>query len=64
MYKKGLISYWGEMPERLKGHDWKSCVGLKALPRVRIPLSPPGTKGRGFFIPYYFPFFANKLRRV
>jgi hypothetical protein len=31
----------GEMPERLKGHDWKSCEGLISPPRVRIPLSPP-----------------------
>ena len=31
----------GEMPERLKGHDWKSCERLKNAPRVRIPLSPP-----------------------
>ena len=22
-------------------HDWKSCGGSKALPRVRIPPSPP-----------------------
>ena len=21
----------GEMPERLKGHDWKSCVGSKSF---------------------------------
>ena len=31
----------GEMPERPKGHDWKSCVPTKSGPRVRIPLSPP-----------------------
>ena len=31
----------GEMPEGLKGHDWKSCVPTKSEPRVRIPLSPP-----------------------
>ena len=27
-------------PSWLKGHDWKSCEGLVASPRVRIPLSP------------------------
>lgn len=31
----------GEMPERLKGHDWKSCVSSKGVPWVQIPLSPP-----------------------
>ncbi len=31
----------GEMSERLKEHDWKSCVRPKGVPRVRIPLSPP-----------------------
>ncbi len=31
----------GEMPERLKGHDWKSCVPPKGVPWVQIPLSPP-----------------------
>ena len=37
------------MPERLKGHDWKSCVRAKLVPRVQIPLSPPdiGTGGPG-----------------
>ena len=40
----------GEMPERLKGRDWKSRVGPKDLPRVRIPLSPP------FFL---FPVFCS-----
>ena len=38
----------GEMPERLKGHDWKSCEGLISLPRVRIPLSPPFFRVFGF----------------
>ena len=28
-------------PSWLKGHDWKSCVRPKGVPRVRIPLSPP-----------------------
>ena len=28
------------MPERLNGHDWKSCDGATPRPRVRIPLSP------------------------
>ena len=37
----GAILLAGEMTEWLKVHDWKSCVGSKALPRVRIPLSPP-----------------------
>ena len=31
----------GEMTERLKVHDWKSCVGFIASPRVQIPPSPP-----------------------
>ena len=31
----------GEMSERLKEHDWKSCALLIAAPRVQIPLSPP-----------------------
>ena len=28
-------------PRWPKGHDWKSCVHPKGVPRVRIPLSPP-----------------------
>ena len=28
-------------PSWLKEHDWKSCVSFIAVPRVRIPLSPP-----------------------
>lgn len=28
------------MPERPKGHDWKSCAHPKGVPRVRIPLPP------------------------
>ena len=31
----------GEVTEWLKVHDWKSCGGPKAFPRVRIPPSPP-----------------------
>jgi hypothetical protein len=31
----------GEMTEWPKVHDWKSCVPAR-VPRVRIPLSPPG----------------------
>src|SRR5437773_11696292 len=31
----------GEVTERLKVHDWKSCVPLIRVPRVRIPPSPP-----------------------
>jgi hypothetical protein len=27
--------------ERLKVHDWKSCVPLIRVPGVRIPPSPP-----------------------
>ena len=36
-----MISAHGEVTERSKVHDWKSCVGPKSLPRVRIPPSPP-----------------------
>jgi hypothetical protein len=40
-----IISIVIQVPERcpswLKEHDWKSCVLPKAVPRVRIPLSPP-----------------------
>ncbi len=32
----------GEVTERLKVHDWKSCVPLIRVPGVRIPPSPPG----------------------
>ena len=38
-----FTTFYGEMSERLKEHDWKSCVLLIAAPRVRIPLSPPYT---------------------
>ncbi len=31
----------GEMAERLKAHAWKACV-RESVPRVRIPVSPPG----------------------
>jgi hypothetical protein len=53
----------GEMPERLKGHDWKSCEGLISLPRVRIPLSPP------FQLPVFIFQFSvfgktRKMRRL
>ena len=33
----------GEVTERLKVHDWKSCVPLKRVPGVRIPPSPPAS---------------------
>ena len=29
------------MPERPKGHDWKSCIPLITGSWVRLPLSPP-----------------------
>ena len=49
----------GEMPERLKGHDWKSCEGLISPPRVRIPLSPP------FQLPCFpFSVFRKKILRI
>src|SRR3954462_321940 len=32
-------AFLGEVPERLNGHDWKSCDG-ETRPGVRIPLSP------------------------
>ncbi len=42
VYPASSILYFsGEMPERPKGRDWKSCVPLIAGPWVRIPLSPP-----------------------
>jgi hypothetical protein len=31
----------GEVPERPKGHDWKSCTRPKGVSRVQIPPSPP-----------------------
>ena len=34
-----LVGLPGEMTERSKVHDWKSCV-LVRVPRVQIPLSP------------------------
>ena len=42
----GYDRFWtivrhGEMPERPKGHDWKSCIPLITGSRVRLPLSPP-----------------------
>jgi hypothetical protein len=38
---KCLKSRRGEVTERLKVHDWKSCVPLIRVPGVRIPPSPP-----------------------
>ena len=35
------IRMQGEVAERLKAPDWKSCIQLKTVSRVRIPLSPP-----------------------
>ena len=35
-----LLRLLGEVPERLNGHDWKSCDGGQPRPRVRIPPSP------------------------
>ena len=34
-----IYSFIGEMTERPKVHDWKSCVPGR-VPRVQIPLSP------------------------
>ena len=34
------------MPERLNGHDWKSCDG-ETRPGVRIPLSPLPMAAKG-----------------
>ena len=39
LYTK-LCAERGEVSERLKEHDWKSCV-RETVPRVQIPLSPP-----------------------
>ncbi len=43
--KRVLYRYSVHLAERcpswLKEHDWKSCVLFIAVPRVRIPLSPP-----------------------
>ena len=36
----------GEVPERPKGHDWKSCTRPKGVSRVQIPPSPPFLTGR------------------
>ena len=36
----------GEVPERLNGHDWKSCDGGQPRPRVRIPPSPSPDRER------------------
>ncbi len=35
-----LEKHSGEVSEWPKEHDWKSCVLLKAVPRVQIPPSP------------------------
>ena len=35
----------GEMAEWLKAHAWKACIG-ETLSRVRIPVSPPESRGR------------------
>ena len=35
--------FFGEMTERPKVHDWKSCVPVR-VPRVQIPLSPKKLK--------------------
>ena len=40
-----MAAFCGEMSERLKEHDWKSCVRPKGVSRVRIPLSPPFSPG-------------------
>ena len=37
--RASLSPVLGEVPERLNGHDWKSCDG-ETRPGVRIPLSP------------------------
>ena len=37
----------GEVPERLNGHDWKSCAGVYSPPRVRIPPSPLALQSGG-----------------
>jgi hypothetical protein len=37
----------GEVPERPKGHDWKSCTRSKGVSRVQIPPSPPFASRRG-----------------
>ena len=38
------------MPERPKGHDWKSCIPLITGSWVRLPLSPPRTT-QGSWLP-------------
>ncbi|MDF2929787.1 MAG: hypothetical protein K0Q75_2025 [Anaerospora sp.] len=37
---RSVVWKHGEVSERLKEHDWKSCV-RETVPRVQIPLSPP-----------------------
>ena len=36
-----LQPFYGEVTEWFKVHAWKACVRSKAVPGVRIPLSPP-----------------------
>ena len=42
--RKFLNFQAGEVTERLKVHDWKSCVPLIRVPGVRIPPSPPSQR--------------------
>ena len=37
----GAIFLLGELSERSKEHDWKSCRRLITASRVQIPYSPP-----------------------
>ena len=41
------------MSERLKEHDWKSCVRV-CVPRVQIPLSPPNKRKKSAKALFFF----------
>ena len=42
-----ILQRHGELAERLKAHDWKSCIRQKIVSRVQISNSPPADFRRG-----------------
>ena len=55
-----LYNMWvGEVSEWLKEHAWKACVPAM-VPRVRIPLSPPGEKDSDLLV-WVFLFWRKDL---